>query len=819
MILKNLFGAGLVSAALALGLAGPAAAQQSGAPRTVVAANQTLTITAFKDGARRDKYVVMAPGSRNVWYAQGGSANGGAGETGRRTSNQEWCRVRYLYGDNVRVPECYGGFMYSSHLITGIDGTHYELWFSPDSLSYFKIRNQETGIWFAHDGSANDGRVRTSKDDWCRVIYYQMTGIVKSPDECKDFNTKTANAIAGNSGSGAQSQELEFLRSQLGSFQSPKKLGFGLAGGGLEAAAEAGMIRGLSGASSQAFKNATREGTRGLSQVGSGMASKAAGTAANIGANAAAGAGVGLVVDYGVERFKTATGLTAKDANAGWIAAEVVTTTVVSSSITTAILVAAGASFNPVTAGIGLLIAGGFAAGEEIVKASNDTGIKFEDGFTAHPRYSRDINTISEALFERKNPPTTFTWEKCADEGKACNFTGIRSVRFGKGDDATQFAFADGVMCNSVAAGKGKDPKEGVVKECHVQRYNFDSSHYFIKANNHSNIYMQMGDASHCVVPNMEQMNAWGGMGMVRLTNNPKPALGSYAGACSYPNGFYKHPSSTNIYFLSGPPQDSSVELLSKLGTRICIVPNMQTLNDMGGGGKFATVADGQDLRGKRLDQGVCTNGSWNVVAGAAGRDIGDNWAITTTVVGADFQIVRLNAAENGWDVMPGAASRIGGTKEAPWVATKSGDVYLWDKVGWKHIPSTLRATDVGDGWMISNEATNGGFKIYRYNLATNVWDNVPGGATRVGGTYDDPWVVASNGAIFQYVNNAWVQRLGSATDVGAGSVVNSGGVFRWNEGAGRFDILSAAPQVAIGGSKGFEAVLSSTGNQFVIRR
>jgi hypothetical protein len=90
--------------------------------------------------------------------------------------------------------------------------------------------------------------------------------------------------------------------------------------------------------------------------------------------------------------------------------------------------------------------------------------------------------------------------------------------------------------------------------------------------------------------------------------------------------------------------------------------------------------------------------------------------------------------------------------------------------------------------------------------------------ATRVGGTYDEPWFVNSSGAIYQHVNKAFVQRPGSATDAGAGSVASAGGIHRWNEGAGRFDILSSAPQVAIGGSKGYEAVIN-TGTQIVIRR
>jgi hypothetical protein len=102
---------------------------------------QQLTIQAYSDGARvGHKYVVTAGGSANTWYSQTSAKNKGKHESGRVTSMADWCRVHYLMGHDVRQSEpCKKGFMYSSWVVTGLDGTHYELWFKPASLEYWKI--------------------------------------------------------------------------------------------------------------------------------------------------------------------------------------------------------------------------------------------------------------------------------------------------------------------------------------------------------------------------------------------------------------------------------------------------------------------------------------------------------------------------------------------------------------------------------------------------------------------------------------------------------------------------------------------------------
>jgi len=331
---------------------------------------QSFEIKEFSNGVKRSKYAVMYNGVP-FWYEQDGSANAGAGESGMHTSSKQWCRVRNLYGDNVRVPECWSSYMYSSHLITGLNGQHYELWFSPSSTSYFKIRNQETNIWYAHDGSANNGRVHTSKEDWCRIIAYHGNGIIKAPEECAETVKRITAAAAGNATPAETDLELQAVR---GLMDLPKSTVY-------EAAGE-----GVSGSAGNAAAKALGR-TKGSFSGGA--------------------VGAGIVVGYGTNRVKDLLDLKAKNANAGAIAAETLTTAAVNTSITTMIMVAAGSSFNPVSMGVGFLVAGGVAGAEALVKASKDTSIDMEAGYEKHPRYSRDLNGITPSKVPQLNLPGT----------------------------------------------------------------------------------------------------------------------------------------------------------------------------------------------------------------------------------------------------------------------------------------------------------------------------------------------------------------------------------------------------------------------------
>jgi len=442
--------------------------QKKGAKIIEDSLGNQLEISEWNNGIYRSKYLVSAPGGW-IWYTQSGSANAGKGETGRRTTGQEWCRVRYLYGDDVRVPECWGQFMYSNHLITGVDGKHYELWFSPSSLSYFKIRRQEDNIWYAHDGSANDGRQKTTKDEWCRTIFYHMTGILKLPQECKETEKYIVNALAGIPNAGALDNEMKYIKAMMA--EAPKYVLPKDGNNAVATVTEASQKVGGAGAGEVATfavdkiaKGTVAYDKLNYVKAGGGPLKDASALKTGI-----AGMGVGIAVDYGVDAIKNAAGWKAKNANAGMIAAEAITTTVASTAITTGIMTAMGATLNPVAIGVGLLIAGGFAAGEEISKASADTGIRLEGNYNLHPRYNRDLNGISVLTFQQMklNP----TWKECSSEGGRCNFTLGRTVRYGTDPkDPNKFIQkpANGGIDCTTAAFNNIDPVPNVVKKCWI---------------------------------------------------------------------------------------------------------------------------------------------------------------------------------------------------------------------------------------------------------------------------------------------------------------------------------------------------------------
>ncbi|MFZ1701915.1 MAG: LamG domain-containing protein [Pyrinomonadaceae bacterium] len=587
--------------------------------------------------------------------------------------------------------------MYSSHLITGIDGMHYELWFSPSSLSYFKIRNQETGVWYAHDGSANDGRLRTSKEDWCRVIFYHMSGILKSPNECTDFNAKFVNAIAGNFGAGAQRAELTYVKTLFGSAGETfaSKSGGAVVGVAVETGVEKVVDVAVAAGSIKNLTYARKAGI--LSNTGTGSSAAAANAAKGIKASAlkglksplgqiGVGLGVGIAVDYGVDAIKKAAGLGAKDANAGAIAAEVITTTVATTAITTAIMTMAGASFNPVVAGVGFLVAGGLAAGEEIAKASKDTGIRFEDNFTSQPRYNRDLNGIGPDLFPHENPPGTFDWEECATESGKCTFNGIRSVRYGAGDNYVEKVFFNNVDCG--VAGFGSDPAKNVLKTCVVQTFPVDRN-YLVKQVNNPAIYYQLGNQQHCQFQNMGFVNSYGLVYREVATLNLK---GTNIGTCPLPNGFFKVDKNPQIWYLSG--DGTSLVTGKVIGNAYCSVPSMDSLTKMGGADNYYTLPAGSDITSLRKDMGVCPkpfNGTSDYISLppsiAAGLSGGNAITVEYWFLGSSLQsAVRL---QNGTDYIVAGwgdthiLSNDQGAGKGIKIKTASNDIY---DQNWHHI-------------------------------------------------------------------------------------------------------------------------------------
>jgi opacity protein-like surface antigen len=77
----------------------------------------------------------------------------------------------------------------------------------------------------------------------------------------------------------------------------------------------------------------------------------------------------------------------------------------------------------------------------------------------------------------------------------------------------------------------------------------------------------------------------------------------------------------------------------------------------------------------------------------------------------------------------------------------------------WQVAPG--EAVAVNDGWVLGTDRHRGGFGIYRWN--GRGWSRMPGEATEIGGSYQQPWVVNALGVRYIWNGGNWseVQRGG----------------------------------------------------------
>lgn len=83
-------------------------------------------------------------------------------------------------------------------------------------------------------------------------------------------------------------------------------------------------------------------------------------------------------------------------------------------------------------------------------------------------------------------------------------------------------------------------------------------------------------------------------------------------------------------------------------------------------------------------------------------------------------------------------------------------------------------AIAVADGWVLGSKRESGGFAIYRWNGRD--WDQAPGGAVEIGGSYRRPWVINNRGQRFTWNGYDWNRDF---TGVGRGFSFNNRGVDR----------------------------------------
>lgn len=63
-------------------------------------------------------------------------------------------------------------------------------------------------------------------------------------------------------------------------------------------------------------------------------------------------------------------------------------------------------------------------------------------------------------------------------------------------------------------------------------------------------------------------------------------------------------------------------------------------------------------------------------------------------------------------------------------------------------------AIAIADGWVLGSGRESGGYAIYRWN--GRAWDQAPGGAVKIGGSYRQPWVINNRGQRFIWNGYDW---------------------------------------------------------------
>jgi hypothetical protein len=180
----------------------------------------------------------------------------------------------------------------------------------------------------------------------------------------------------------------------------------------------------------------------------------------------------------------------------------------------------------------------------------------------------------------------------------------------------------------------------------------------------------------------------------------------------------------------------------------------------------------------------------WDLVGGQ-GRDIAANggqvWAIGNSPRAGGFNIMKL--VNGAWQDVEGGAVRItvdiGGN---PWVVNSNKVLFQRKDDRWHVVSTPAGVTDVaaaGDGrtWIIDDSPVPGGFRIWKYDFFTRSWQQIPGGAVRVGAggsifARDKVWLVNSLNQVFRLRDGwHWDHVVNAvAVDVAVGSDVLIGG-------------------------------------------
>jgi len=201
---------------------------------------------------------------------------------------------------------------------------------------------------------------------------------------------------------------------------------------------------------------------------------------------------------------------------------------------------------------------------------------------------------------------------------------------------------------------------------------------------------------------------------------------------------------------------------------------------------------------------------SWNMRPGLvidiSGNTAGALWALGIERVNdSGYKVFRFDGSDwkREYNAPPGRRVVVGPKGEI-WILDEQKNIHNYG------VSSQIlgQANDLAVGadgsvWIIGTPEAAGGFRIYKWTGSG--WANVAGGAVRIAVERDGtPWVVNDTGKIFRYnaASNGWDQKPGTAHSVHTGAtsgavwmlgvepVIGGFPIYRWNAMTQNWDCL-----------------------------
>ncbi|MGH1414443.1 MAG: hypothetical protein ACRBB0_13195, partial [Pelagimonas sp.] len=217
----------------------------------------------------------------------------------------------------------------------------------------------------------------------------------------------------------------------------------------------------------------------------------------------------------------------------------------------------------------------------------------------------------------------------------------------------------------------------------------------------------------------------------------------------------------------------------------------------------------------------------WLAIGNAQGRDVADGWLVGMEDGSSrpGNPVMRLDDTTLQWAPIENAvAGRIGGTYWAPWMVDLDGNVAMSSDSGLITVGSGAR--DVGEGWMLEGQRQeDGGFAVKRFDFQTGSWVDLGISALRVGGSYNDPWLVGPQGDVLRWNGDAFQSLPGlKARDVAQGWAIgdrltNEGYTIHFFDDATASWKRVQGGAANIGGTRDFPMIIGYADNRVYVFR